>query len=486
MGATRPLTLAFFLFATTAAPPSLLAGPASPHPHIILLYVDDIGYGDPACYNPDSKIPTPHIDSLARDGMRFTDAHAAGALCHPSRYGLLTGRYPLRTDVSVWPDQPLIEEGQTTLASLLQSQGYHTVMVGKWHLGFAEDGYHQALPGGPVDRGFDEFFGIRASTDIPPYFYIRGDRATAPPSGTIPASSTQGWSPIQGAFWRAGGIAPDLKLEEVLPRFTGESIAAIRSHAASRPGRPLFLYHALPAPHTPWLPTTPFIGTSQAGLYGDFMAMVDHELGRVLQALEEAGMAGQSLVIFTGDNGPVWYPDDVRRFGHSSVGPLRGMKGDAWEGGHRMPFIVRWPDKIEPGSVSHQLISQTDLLATFADLTDAKLPPGAGEDSFSILPVWLGEQPPNAPIRPSVVISGLGETHSIRSGPWKLIEGLGSRGFSKPTNVKPTPGGPTGQLYHLGDDPAETDNLWLEQPELRDRLLAELHQIIRSGHPRPR
>ncbi len=192
------------LLMATVAGSALAAGP----PHIIVILVDDMGYGDLRSYNPRSKIPTPHIDRLAAEGMRFTDAHAAGPLCHPSRYGLMTGRYPFRTDISRWPAQPLVDEGQVTLPSLLRGAGYATAMVGKWHLGFAEDGYDKALRGGPVDRGFDSFFGIRASTDIPPYFYIRGDRAVTPPTGHIEA----GASPIQGAFWRAGGIAPDLKL----------------------------------------------------------------------------------------------------------------------------------------------------------------------------------------------------------------------------------------------------------------------------------
>ena len=203
-------------------------------PNILIVLVDDMGWGDPGCYNAASKIPTLHIDGLAREGLRFTDAHAPGAVCHASRYGLLTGRYPFRTDISVWPTQPLIDEGRMTIASLLKAQGYRTAMVGKWHLGFRENGYDQPLPGGPVDCGFDTFFGLRASTDIPPYFYIRGDRAVAPPTAHIEASSSEGWSPIQGAFWRAGGIAPGLELRDVLPRFTEEAVGIIAEHAREK------------------------------------------------------------------------------------------------------------------------------------------------------------------------------------------------------------------------------------------------------------
>ncbi|MCF7975108.1 MAG: arylsulfatase, partial [Phycisphaerae bacterium] len=394
---------------------------ASEKPNIVLILVDDMGYGDPGCYNPASKIPTPHIDSLARDGMRFTDAHAPGPLCHPSRYGLLTGQYPFRTNVSLWPKQPLIKDGQVTIASLLHDQGYATAMVGKWHLGFKENGYDKPLPGGPVDRGFDRFFGIRASTDIPPYFYIRNDRAVLPPTDRIEANNSEGWSPIQGAFWRAGGIAPNLQLKDVLPRFTDEAVTIIQDHAKTDASRPLMLYLAYPAPHTPWLPSAEFQGRSKAGMYGDFLVMVDAMIGRVLDSLDKARMTDHTLVIFSSDNGPVWYDTDVTRLGHDSSGGLRGMKGDAWENGHRMPFIARWPDKVRPGSVSHQTICFTDMLATFASVVDVDLPAGAGPDSFSILPVLLGTQPEGKPIRGPVAIPSANGTLTLRDGPWKLI-----------------------------------------------------------------
>ncbi|MCA9062605.1 MAG: sulfatase-like hydrolase/transferase, partial [Planctomycetaceae bacterium] len=294
---------------------------AAERPHFVVILVDDMGYGDPGCFNPDSKIATPNIDSLARDGMRFTDAHAPGPLCHMSRYGLLTGRYPFRTNVGLWPKQPIIDDNQMTVASLAKQHGYRTAMVGKWHCGFRENGYEHPLPGGPVDRGFDSFFGIRASTDIPPYFYIRNDRAVQPPTSKIEANSSEGWSPIQGAFWRAGGIAPDLQLKDVLPRLTQEAVDVIQSHAAEHHGdRRLMLYLAYPAPHTPWLPSESFAGKSGAGLYGDFLMMVDAEIGRILTTLRDAGMEKDTLVVFTSDNGPVWYEADVQRFGHDAVG----------------------------------------------------------------------------------------------------------------------------------------------------------------------
>ncbi|MCB1231679.1 MAG: arylsulfatase [Verrucomicrobiae bacterium] len=456
------------------------SGAAPANPHIVVILVDDMGYGDPGCYNPESKIATPNIDRLAAEGMRFTDAHAPGPLCHMSRYGLMTGRFPFRTDVAKWPRQPLIEENQTTIASLLKTAGYHTAMVGKWHCGFQEDGsYDHALSGGPADRGFDSFFGIRASTDIPPYFYIRDDRAVAPPTDHIKASHTEGWSPIQGAFWREGDIAPNLALKDVLPRFTEEAVSVIEHHDPQE--SPLMLYLAYPAPHTPWLPAPEFAGKSGAGLYGDFMMMVDAQIGRVLGALESRDMLENTLLVFTSDNGPTWYPEDVERLGHDSADGLRGMKADAWEAGHREPFVVRWPGVVKEGTVSDRTLSFTDLLATFADVTGTPLPDDAGPDSFSFLPVLKGEtMDPRSPI---VLKSGSG-LMTIRSGDWKLIEGLGSGGFTKPSRIKPGPGDPEGQLYDLGSDLAESTNLFKTKPEVVARLRAEMKQIVDAGQSR--
>jgi arylsulfatase A len=477
------------------------------NPNILIIFVDDMGYGDVGAYNEESKIPTPNIDGLAEAGIRFIDAHAPGAVCHPSRYGLLTGRYPFRTDTGVWPDEPVIEEGRMTIASLLKSEGFHTAMVGKWHLGFDEshttdqsDGQPgantraayrtydpaQPLAGGPVDRGFESFFGIRASTDIPPYFYIRGDQVVTPPVNTIADNYSGGhWTDIQGAFWREGGIAPDLELIDVLPRFTSEAVQVIREHKASAPDQPLMLYVAFPAPHTPWLPTEDFEGTSGAGMYGDFMAMVDSNIGEILEALEQTGMSDETLVIFTSDNGPVWFDKDTERFGHDSNGGLRGMKGDAYEGGHRMPFIVRWPDVVKPGSVSNQTISFTDLLATFADIVGTDLPENAGEDSFSILPVLKSSQPETKSIRPPVVSVSSRGVRSIQDRQWKLINALGSGGFTDPSFIDPGPDDPEGQLYNLDEDLAEANNLWQEYPEVVDRLQSILDEYDQNGRSRP-
>lgn len=454
-------------------------------PHIVVILVDDLGHGDPGCFNPDSKIPTPHMNRLAAQGMRFTDAHAPGPLCHASRYGLMTGRYPFRTDVSRWPKEPLIDEDQMTIASMLSGVGYKTTMVGKWHLGFREKGYDKVLPGGPADRGFDRFFGMRASTDIPPYFYIEGDRAVREPTETIAANASDGWSPIQGEFWRKGRIAKGLSLAEVLPRFTDEAVKVIGEHGGRKHGGdPLFLYLAYTGPHTPWLPSEDFVGKSGAGMYGDFTMMVDAEIGRVLEALAHAGMKDDTLVVLTSDNGPVWYERDVERFGHDSVGGLRGMKGDAWEGGHRMPFIVSWPGHVTAASTSDQLICFTDLMATFAEICEVDLPHHAAPDSFSFLSVLKGEQPAGQAVRgPVVMQAGNRKTMMIRSGDWKLIDAQGSGGFSKSGETGPSY--PEGQLYNLRKDPAEKENLFNDKPAKVEELTKKLREIEGSRGTRP-
>lgn len=454
-------------------------------PNIVVIMVDDMGYGDPGCYNADSKIRTPHIDSLARDGLRFTDAHAPGPLCHLSRYGLLTGRYPFRGNPGSWSTKASITEEQATIASFLKSVGYRTAMVGKWHLGFDEQGYDRPLPGGPVDRGFDSFFGIRASTDIPPYFYIRDRHAVQPPTESIGASHSAEWSPIQGAFWRAGGISPDLSLKDVLPRFTAEAISVIQAHA-ERPSEsraPLMLYLAYPAPHTPWLPAREFVGQSGAGMYGDFAMMVDSQIGLVLEALKKAGMSENTLLVFTSDNGPVWYDADVARFGHDSSGGLRGMKSDAWECGHRMPFVIRWPGRIVAGATTSRTISFVDLFATLADVLHQPLPPAAAPDSFSFATELLDTSASAQAHRETLPLKSGGGFMTIRSGDWKLIRGLGSGGFSEPRRIKAKPGQPPGQLYNLKEDPAEQDNLYAERPEIVARLAEILEKIeAAEGH----
>ena len=471
------------LVTTSAARPTDAGesnGKTNEKPNIVFILADDMGYGDPGCYNPESKAPTPYIDRLAREGMRFTDAHAPAAVCVPSRYGLLTGRYPFRETLD-WRHRAVISPDRPTIASLLKKNGYATAMVGKWHQGFDNGPNHDGsrLTGGPVDRGFDSYFGIPASLDIPPYYYIRDRKPLAPPTERVGDSNTRGWTRIQGAFWRAGGVAPGFKHEEVLPRFGKEAVATIDRLARATSERPFFLYVAFTAPHTPWLPLERFRGKSGADMYGDFVAQVDDTVGQILGALDRNGLKGSTLVFFSSDNGPVWYPDDVERFGHRSTGPLRGMKGDAWEGGHRVPFIARWPGKISPGSTSDRTICFVDLMATFAAIAGETLPGDAGLDSVDFLPVLLGKA--KGPVREVTVLKQ--NASVLREGKWKLITHLGSGGFSKPRRPRAKPGEPAGQLYDLEKDPGETDNLWAKRPRIVERLQERLTALTEGARP---
>ncbi len=447
-------------------------------PNIVFILADDMGYGDVGAYNPDANVATPHIDRLATQGMRFTDAHASGSVCIPSRYGLVTGRHPHREETSEWRERALTGPDQTTIASSLRRRGYQTYMVGKWHLGFhGGTDYECSAPlrGGPVDRGFDHYFGIPASLDQPPYFYIRDDRCVAEPTDTTRGNQSPAdhWTDIQGAFWRAGDRAPNFRHDEVLPRFAEETVSYLEDHQEERDREPFFMYMALAAPHTPWLPTDSLQGTTGAGLYGDFVTQVDATVGRVLEALDRLGLRENTLVVFTSDNGPVWYEKDEERFNHRSTGQYRGMKADAWEGGHRVPFIARWPGQIPAQTTNDQLLTFTDMPATFADLAGSPLPSDS-TDGRTLRSVFTAAQD-SVPRDGAVIQSTYYLT--VRDGPWKLIPGLGSGGFiSEPNTREPGPGEPQGQLYHLGRDPAEQNNLYAERPEIVQRLRKKLHR----------
>ncbi|MGH7202151.1 MAG: sulfatase family protein [Planctomycetaceae bacterium] len=468
-------------------------------PHIVVLLADDLGWGDARCYNPDSKIPTPNLDRLASQGVRFTDAHTPSSVCTPTRYGLLTGRYCWRTSLKegvLWGHSPaLIEPGRMTIASLLKAHGYATHGVGKWHLGLGDDeqtDYSKTLHPAPTDYGFDSYFGIPASLDMDPYLYVVDDRAEAQPTETIEKSEHRRRD--GGGYWRGGAIAPGFRHIDVLPRITERAVSVIRQHeeqsravsarsGATRPGsiQPLFLYFALTAPHTPWMPTDEFRGKSQAGHYGDFVAQVDDAIGQVLRALDETGLAENALVIVTSDNGSHWPVSDIEKFDHRANGPWRGQKADIWEGGHRVPFIVRWPGKIKAGSTSDQTICLTDLPATCAAIVGAELPQNAGEDSYDILPALLGTDE-GRPIREATVHHSLHGTFAIRQGDWKLVLGLGSGGFTQPRVIEPKPGEPAGQLYNLAADPAEERNVYAEHPE----IVARLRQLLENYKTRGR
>jgi arylsulfatase A-like enzyme len=464
------------------------AGAADRSPNVVVILADDLGYGDPGCYNKDSKIPTRNIDRLAAQGMRFTDAHTPSGVCTPTRYGLLTGRYCWRTrlprGVLQGYDPLLIEPSRLTVASLLKKHGYATACVGKWHLGLGTakpTNYDHPLRPGPRSVGFDYFFGIPASLDMPPYVFVENERPVEQPTKTI------GDSPMRRyggeGYWRAGAIAPGFQHIDVLPRLTAQAVAFLERHAKEAAGQSFFLYFPLTAPHTPWLPTAEFRGKSGAGSYGDFAVQVDATVGQVLDTLDRLKLRENTLVIFTSDNGAHWLPADIEKYGHRANFSWRGQKSDIWEGGHRVPFVARWPGKIKAGTTCDQTICLTDLLATCAALVGAKLPEDAGEDSYNILPSLLGQQI-DQPIREAVVHHSGQGLFAIRQGEWKLIEGLGSGGFSQPKTEQPQPGGPTGQLYNLAEDPGERHNLFSQKPEVVNRLRALLEQYKQHGRSR--
>lgn len=464
---------------------SLALAQSPARPNIVLILADDLGYGDPRCYNPESRIQTPNLDGLASRGIRFTDAHSPSAVCTPTRYGLLTGRYAWRTSlksgVLMGYAPMLVEPGRMTVASLLRHHGYATAIIGKWHLGFGNDkrvDYAGPLLPGPRTVGFDYFFGIPGALDMEPYVYVEDDHVTEQPTATIEESAMRRYG--GAGFWRGGSIAPSFKHADVLPRTADRAVSFIRDQTVSKP---FFLYFALTAPHTPWLPAKDFEGRSGAGYYGDFVSQVDAVVGRVLDAIEEKGLAGNTLVLFTSDNGAHWLPEDVAKYGHRANGVLRGQKADVWEGGHRVPFIARWPGRIREGSRSAELICLTDLLATTAAILGTKLPEGAGEDSYNILPALQGKRP-QRPIREAIVHHSSDGTFGIRQGSWKLILGLGSHGFSEPKTIEAKPGEPEGQLYDLERDPQEQVNRWSSHREVVARLTALLERYQRDGRSR--
>ncbi len=459
---------------------------AARRPNIVYVLADDLGWGDAHVYNPQSQILTPNIDWLAAQGMRFTDMHSPSSVCTPTRYGILTGRYSwrsrLKSSVLNGRSPNLIESGRMTVASMLKAQGYYTAGLGKWHLGLgsqAQTDYNQSFDPNPTSHGFDYYFGIPASLDMEPYLYFENDHAVEKPTSQIKGSDAP-----RGVYWREGAIAPSFKLEEVLPTLTGKAVAMIRERAA-KASQPFFLYLPLNAPHTPWLATGKFRGSSKAGDYGDFVAQVDDTLGQVMRALDDAGLANNTLLIFTSDNGAHWKPEDKAAFPHLANAGWRGMKADAWEAGHRIPFIARWPGRIRAGAVSNELGCLTDFLATAAEIVGTKLPADAGEDSYSLLPALTAKTGNKGkPIREAIVHHSNDGMFAIRQGEWKLILGLGSGGFSDPRKLEPKVREAAGQLYNLAKDPEEKNNLYQRRPQIVARLGSLLQKYQQQGYSR--
>jgi len=456
-----------------------LSAQAADKPNIIVIYADDMGYGDCTANNPESKIPTPNIDRLAKEGLRFTDAHSPASTCTASRYGLLTGVNPARRGVvnGLTSLGPVIDIDEVTVADLLKDQGYVRWMVGKWHLGFEMFGdgprksfdFSKPLVGGPLDCGFDSFFGLTKAPSGPPYFYIRGREPVTRPTATTPGTKRdlKANSKDSRTAYAGGDIAPGFVPEECNARLCDDVIKTITEHSKSGGNKPFFLYYAMLEPHVPWLPTEEFGDKSKAGPYGNYIVQLDHEVGRVLQALKESGLEDETLVIFSSDNGAMWREPDIERFGHRANGIFSGTKGTAFEGGHRVPFIVRWPGTVLASTATGALINHSDLFATLADLFNvdiAKAYPGSASDSHSFLPVL--KEPTSKHERPGMIVT----PGSYRLGNWKLRfrRGGGATDHKISEAV----------LHNLADDPAELKDLSDAHAKTKARLFVDYEHFI--------
>lgn len=438
-------------------------------PNIVLVFCDDLGYGDVHCLAPEtSKIPTPHADQLACEGMVFTDAHSGSSVCTPTRYGLLTGRYSWRTRLQsgvVTGFAPsLIAEGRPTVGSFLQQRGYHTACIGKWHLDFdyqdpstgktlKQKDYKTppvgaTIPDGPTTRGFDYYHGFHHARNMEAV--IENDRV----------------------------IEHD-PVVNMLPRLTRKAVEYIDDRAKHE--EPFFLYLPLGSPHTPIVPSNDWKGKSGLGDYGDFVMQTDNVVGEVTAALKRNNLSDNTLVLFSSDNGcskAAGIPKLAAQ-GHLVSAHLRGSKADIWDGGHRIPFIARWPGQIEPGSTSNQLICLVDLFATVGDIVDHDVPAGSCEDSVSFLPAFAGQ--PIRLTRNGVIHHSVSGHFAYRQGPWKLILARGSGGWTSPKENEVAANEPKAQLYNLDDDPGEQNNLYESKSDIANRLLTLLTEDIQRG-----
>ncbi|MFT7033294.1 MAG: arylsulfatase A [Cyclobacteriaceae bacterium] len=459
--------------------------------NIIFILADDLGYGDITAFNENSKIKTPHLDQLASEGMKFIDAHTSSSVCTPTRYGILTGRYNWRSTLKssvLWGrSKALISKERTTVGKVLQSTGYHTAFIGKWHLGWNWNmdslgtiDFSKKVEHSPNDVGFDYAYGHVASLDIPPYVYVENGMSTAIPTDSTVNKGKYSW-------WRKGLTAPDFDHEDVTPNFFRRGIKYIQERA--KEDKPFFLYLALPSPHTPILPSKEWQGKSGLNPYADFMMMIDDYVGQLNQAVKEAGIEENTLIIFTSDNGcsPAAKIEEMTAKDHYPSYIYRGHKADIFEGGHRVPFIAKWPGRIQKGSMTDQTICTTDFTATCASIAGYNLQDTEAEDSYNLLPLFDQDKIEGS-FREATVHHSINGSFSLRKGDWKLIMCPGSGGWSFP---RPGPDKellatmPKIQLYNLKDDPAESKNLQAEQPQKIEELKSLLTKYIKDGRSTP-
>ncbi|MEO9511249.1 MAG: arylsulfatase [Flavobacteriaceae bacterium] len=480
-------------------------------PNIIIIYTDDQGYGDVSALNPEAKFRTPNMDRIALEGAVFTDGHSSDAVCTPSRYSLLTGRYSWRTSLKkgvLKADGPcLIEEGRTTIASLLRDNGYNTAMVGKWHLQMEFEGskgkdrdWSAPFTEGPIAHGFDYFFGIPASMNYGILTYLENDKVLDPPVLWTKKKSVEDarsfrdnarpndyrmTPPYQENPDSKGWIevAPSFNDELVLETFAAKAVDYINKVAQEE--KPFFLYFPITSPHLPHCTHPDFKGRSDCGNYGDFMEETDFRVGQILNALDANGIADNTLVIFSSDNGAETnYQYHKETYKHHSSLNFKGGKRDIYEGGHRVPFLMKWPDRIKAGSKVGIPVCQTDYLATIAEIVGTDLADEAGEDSYSLLPTMIGKKY-NDTVRGPVIHHSASGNFAIRDGKWKLNMFRGSGGSLKPTFIEPATGEPQFELYNLEDDPEENTNLYFEYPNIVERLKQKISEIIENGRSTP-
>lgn len=496
-----PLLLSAFLVATLPAAPA--ADKEKPM-NILLLYADDLGYGDLGCYNKDSKIPTPHLDRLAKEGLRFNDAHSSSGICTPSRYAMLTGRHHWRDfhGIDGGFDKPVFKPGQLTLPAMLKAKGYATACIGKWHLGWDWDSIrkpdspktaknHDAFDwtkpfkGGPLDHGFDHYFGDNV-INFPPYTWIEDERVLAAPDITFrstPQTTKEGnWE------CREGPGRSDWDFYQVLPTLTKRGVEYIHNRKGKE--EPFFLYFPLPSPHAPIVPNAPFDGKSKAGAYGDFVVQTDDTCGQLLQALRDAGFESNTIVFFSADNGAEAYAyARDGKFDHWSSSPLRGLKRDIYEGGHRVPTLLKWPGVVKGGATTEALFGQVDLMATLASYLEYELPRASAEDSHDFFPWLTGKS--SEPPRTTMVHNTAKGSYAIRHGDWVLIDGKTGAARQPPSewmtkHKTPAYGKAKVGLYYLKEDLGQRQNLAEKKPEKVAELKALLKAIREGEHTAPR
>ena len=465
-----------------------LVSAAPPLPNVVIIYADDMGYGDLAIQNPESKIPTPHLDKLALQGMRFTDGHSSSSICSPSRYAVLTGRYHWRKKASLTNEmgESAFSEERLTLPEMLREAGYATACIGKWHLGFGwtqnakagqevdkknpqADSIDWSLqaPAGPTANGFDYYFGD-GTPNFPPYGFVENDRMVVAPTIQVK----------EGGHYKPGPSVAGWQFDQVMPNLTKKAVEWIEKQKGEE--KPFFLHFTWTSPHAPIVPVEPFLETSQAGPYGDYVVQSDWSAGQVLKALEDNGFSENTVVIFTSDNGPAGQMQ-VRytRTGHNSAYGLRGMKIDIFEGGHRVPFIVRWPGITKPGSVSDALVSQIDIMATLAKAIGYKLPSGQAEDSIDFMPILNQTQ---TKVRDTIIYNN--KVWGVRDGDWvflekvkekakdSYLEAIGCERFLEGKDV----------LFNLRDDPMQRKNILAQYPEVVKRLRSKLQEAQKHSY----